>query len=144
MPLDAAQSLRAALALVLAATGLVVTRTANGASVSAGFPMGTFETKITTTDLFNAGWRDYNDAHWETLTFNKDGTWRDVVFHPRFKDQPPFSGKYVVTGHELRLLGTPDVLHWSYADGKLTLRVVHVPDRLGRIVYTAHPWTKTR
>ena len=30
------------------------------------------------------------------------------------------------------------------SDGALTFTVVHVPDRLARLCYTAHPWRKIR
>jgi dipeptidyl aminopeptidase/acylaminoacyl peptidase len=113
-------------------------------SASRAFPTGTFRTKITTTDLYNAGWRDSNDAHWETLNFRQDGTWRTVWSHPRVPDQPPAAGRYVVHGDTMRFLGTPDTVAWSYANGLLTFRIVHVPDRLARIGYTAHPWQKIR
>jgi hypothetical protein len=113
-------------------------------SRSHALPTGTFRTKITTSDLYRAGWRDYNDAHWDTLTLRDDGTWRSVWSHPKVPDQPPAGGRYVVHGDTIRFLGTPDTVAWSYANGLLNFRIVHVPDKLARIGYTAHPWRKIR
>jgi hypothetical protein len=107
------------------------------------FPIGTYRTKITTTDLYRAG-LDTNDAHWDTLTLRADGTWRDVWSHPSVADQPPATGRYVVRGNTIRFLGTPDTVTWSFGNGLLTFHVVHVPDRLARLGYTAHAWRKIR
>jgi len=116
----------------------------SGASSTAHhFPTGTFLTKITTTDLYKAG-LDVNDAHWEKITFRADGTWVDVWFHPRFPDQLPARGRYVVRGDTLRLLGTPDTLRWRYDGHSLRFSIVHVPDRLARFIYTAHAWRRIR
>ena len=111
-----------------------------GARVS-GPPPATYLTKITAADLVRAGLAR-EDAHWEMLTLRPDGTWRDVWFHPRSPDQPPTEGRYVVLGGRIRLLGTPDTVGWRYSHGALTFTVVHVPDRLARLVYTAHAWTR--
>ena len=127
-----------AIALLIAAVSAAAT-----SSGTARFPTGTFLTKITTTDLFRVGHRDYNDAHWETLTFRTDGTWRDVWFHSSIHE-PASTGRYVVSGETLRLLPTPDVVRWRYAGGRLTFSIVHVPDAMGRLVYTAHAWQKIR
>ena len=112
-------------------------------AASPGPPPGTYLTKITPADLVRAGLPS-EDAHWETLTLRADGTWRDVWFHPRAADQQPEEGRYVITGDRMRILGTPDLVRWRYANGALTFTVVHVPDRLARLVYTAHAWTKIR
>ena len=108
-----------------------------------GPPVGTYLTKITAADLVRAGLPP-EDAHWETLTLRADGTWRGVWFHPRAADQPPAEGRYVIEGERIRLLGTPDLVRWRYSHGALTFTVVHVPDRLARLVYTARAWTKIR
>jgi TRAP-type C4-dicarboxylate transport system substrate-binding protein len=114
------------------------------APASSVFPTGTFETKITVADLRGTGF-PANNAHWETLTFRKNGTWRDVWFHPRRPDQPPAGGHYSVQGSVITLTpANPDVLHWSYDRGQLTFRVVSDPDRFGRFTYTAHPWRKIK
>lgn len=108
------------------------------------FPTGTFETQITVADLRGRGF-PANNAHWETLTFRKNGTWRDVWFHPRRPDQPPAGGHYSVRGSVITLTpANPDVLHWSYDRGQLTFRVVSDPDRFGRFTYTVHPWRKIK
>jgi hypothetical protein len=111
--------------------------------VSAPFPTGTFETKITAKDVLARGF-PATDAHWETLTFRSDGAFRDVWFHPTRSDQEPLNGHYVVKGNTLRLLPTPDSVRWRYASGRLTLSVIHVPDAFARLVYTAHPWQKVK
>jgi hypothetical protein len=110
---------------------------------SSGFPTGTFLTKITIADLQRAG-LDPNDAHWEKVTYRADGTWVDVWFHPRLPDQPPAHGRYTVRGDKLRLLGTPDTVRWQYDGHALRFKVIRVPDRLARLVYTAHPWQRIR
>jgi hypothetical protein len=33
-------------------------------------------------------------------------------------------------------------VRWRYVGRSLTFTIVHVPDRLARLVYTAHPWRK--
>jgi TRAP-type C4-dicarboxylate transport system substrate-binding protein len=106
------------------------------------FPTGTFETILTRAQVTKAGFPADN-AHWETLTFRKDGTWLDVWFNPRRPDQPPAGGKYTVRGDTLTLTPAgPDVLKWSYFRGQLTFRIVNVPDAFGQFTYTAHPWRK--
>lgn len=123
-------------ALALPSTG--------AASLDTGsFPTGTFLGKITASDLRGAG-LDPADAHWERLTFRADGTWSDIWFHPRVPSQPPAHGRYVVHGDTLRLLGTPDTVRWRFDGHALHFTIVHVPDRLARVGYTAHPWLKVR
>jgi hypothetical protein len=129
--------------LLVAVPGAARAATTMHAMPSARFPTGTFLQKITAADLHRAG-LDLDDAHWERLTFRADGTWTDVWFHPRVAGQPPAGGRYVVRGDTLRLLGTPDTVRWRYAAGKLTFSVVHVPDRLARLGYVAHPWQKIK
>jgi hypothetical protein len=115
---------------------------ASGAAASNGdFPTGTFLTKITPADLYRAG-LDPNDAHWDKLTVRPDGTWVDIWFHPRVPDQPPARGRYVVRGDTVRFLGTPDTVRWHYDGHALTFTVIHVPDRLARLGYAAHPWQR--
>ena len=127
--------------VALAAVAFVTT---SGAAASREhFPTGTFLTKITTADLFRAG-LDLNDAHWEKVTYRADRTWVDIWFHPRVSDQPPAHGRYVVRGDTLRVLGTPDTVRWHYDGRALTFKVVHVPDGLARLIYTAHPWQRIR
>jgi hypothetical protein len=111
-------------------------------AVSHAFPTGTFETILTRAQVVKAGFPGDN-AHWETLTFRKNGTWLDVWFHPRRADQPPAGGTYTVHGDTLTLTPAgPDVLKWSYFRGQLTFRIVNVPDAFGQFTYTAHPWRK--
>jgi hypothetical protein len=130
--------------LACVALAAVAFGTTSGATASADrFPTGTFLTKITPADLYRAG-LDLNDAHWDKLTFRADGTWVDIWFHPRVPDQPPARGHYVVRGDTLRLLGTPDTVRWHYDGQALTFKVVHVPDRLARLGYVAHPWRRIR
>jgi hypothetical protein len=132
-------------AAVLGVTTLTATPAAGAshATHSNRFPTGTFLTKITTADLYGVG-LDLNDAHWDKLTFGAEGTWTDIWFNPRVADQPPARGRYVVRGDTLRLLGTPDTLRWHYTARTLTFSIIHVPDALARLGYTAHPWQKTK
>jgi hypothetical protein len=111
-------------------------------TVQGAFPQGTFETRITLSDLRNTGFPSSN-AHWETLTF-RNGRWRDVWFHPRRTDQPSAGGRYVNRGGELTLLPVHDVLRWSYYRNQLTFRIVSVPDGFARFTYTVHPWRRIR
>jgi len=110
---------------------------------ASAFPLGTFETIITRQDVARGGF-PADDAHYETLTFSRNGTWRDVWFHPRRADQAPAGGHFAVKGNVLRLLGTPDSVRWSYSLGLLTLRPVSVPDAFARFTYTVHPWRKIK
>jgi hypothetical protein len=109
----------------------------------AAFPLGTFETILTRQDVSRGGF-PADDAHYETLTFSSNRTWRDLWFHPRRADQPPASGHYTVKGNVLRLLGTPDSVRWSYANHLLSLRPISVPDAFARFTYAAHPWRKIK
>jgi TRAP-type C4-dicarboxylate transport system substrate-binding protein len=111
-------------------------------TVSRAFPTGTFETKLTRAEVVKAGFPPDN-AHWETLTFRKDGTWLDTWFHPHRADQNPAGGTYTVHGDTLTLTPAgPDTLKWSYFRGQLTFKVVSVPDAFGQFTYSAHPWRK--
>jgi hypothetical protein len=132
-------------AAVLGLTALTATAATGSsqATESNRFPTGTYLTKITAIDLYRAG-LDLNDAHWESITFTNVGTWKDVWFHPQSKEQPPEHGRYTIDGDRLRILGTPDTVRWHYAAGKLTFSIIHVPDRLARLIYTAHPWRRTK
>lgn len=128
-------------AVCLAVAPFALLATSAAASSADHFPTGTFLTKIMAGDLYRAG-LDPNDAHWEKVTYLADGTWVDVWFHPRVSDQPPAHGRYLVRGDSLRLLGTPDTVRWHYDGHGLTFKVVHVPDPLARLIYTAHPWKR--
>ena len=115
-----------------------------GGATPPRFPTGTFETKITSADLRGTPF-PLENAHWETLTFRKDGTWRDVWLHPRRADQPPGEGHYTVRGDVITLVpANPDVLRWSYYRGLLTFKVISDPDAFGSFTYTVHPWRKIR
>src|SRR5690348_2897057 len=126
---------------VIAAFGAAGAAGSSPATPSTRFPTGTFLQKITAADLYRAG-LDVNDAHWDRLTLRADGTWTDIWFHPRVASQPPASGRYVVRGDTVRFLGTPDTVRWHYAADKLTFSIIHVPDRLARLGYIAHPWQR--
>jgi hypothetical protein len=127
----------------IALTAIAFVATSGAAASDGHFPTGIFLTKITRADLYRAG-LDLNDAHWEKVTYRADGTWIDIWFHPRVLNQPPAHGRFVVRGDTLRILGTPDTVRWHYDGRALTFKVVYVPDRLARLIYTAHPWQRIR
>jgi hypothetical protein len=131
-----------ALACVLAAPSALA-GTAQTRATASAFPRGTFKTIISAQDVAQAGF-PANNAHYETLTFRSNGTWRDVWFHPRRADQEPFGGHFTVKGNVLRLLPTPDRLRWTYSHGLLTLHPLSVPDAFARFVYATHPWKKIK
>jgi C4-dicarboxylate-binding protein DctP len=112
-------------------------------TAESAFPTGTFETVITKADVAKAGF-PANDAHTETLTFGKNGTWLDTWLDPRESDQPPAAGRYTVRGDVLTFgpPAGPDVVKWSYFRDQLTFKIVSVPDAFGQFTYTAHPWRK--
>ena len=121
---------------------------APGAQPAEAFPTGTFETKITPADVRGvdglAWW-----AHWETLTFTKNGTFIDVWFHPRRPDQPTVRGRYFARGDRMYQIygpGRKDSYRWSYNRGTLIMQPLSHPDldELGMLIYTAHPWRKIR
>jgi len=129
--------------IALAVSGVALTAVGSAQPRTGSvFPAGTFLTKISAEDLPRAG-LPVEDAHWERLTFGKDGTWRDVWFHPTVRGQPPARGRYVVTGDELRLLGTPDLVRWRYSKTELAFTVVFFTDTAAPEIYTVHPWHKT-
>jgi hypothetical protein len=132
-----------ALACLLGAASATAATTAQTRGAAPTFPLGTFETILTARDVARAGFPAKN-AHYETLTFRSDGTWRDVWFHPRRADQEPFGGPFDVKGNVLRLHPTPDTLRWSYTQGLLILHPLTVPDAFARFVYAAHPWKKIK
>ena len=138
----AAHRLSWILALAALAAGCSGASGDGSGSAHEAFPQGTFVTKITGPDLHDTGFPSGN-AHWETLTF-RDGTWRDVWFHPRRADQPPARGRYVINDHELTLLPVRDVVRWSYFRGQLTFRIVEVADSFARFTYTVHPWRRIK
>jgi hypothetical protein len=133
---------RRATVAALAALVVIPAARASAAETRApGYPTGTFLTRITVGDLARAGLSP-DDAHSETLTFTRDGTWRAVWFQPSVRGQPPEHGRYRLTGDRLRMLGTPDTVRWRYEDGRITFTIVHVPDALARLTYRAHPWRR--
>jgi hypothetical protein len=132
-----------AVACLLGSASAIAATTAQTGGAASTFPLGTFETILTSQDVARAGFPAKN-AHYETLTFRSAGTWRDVWFHPRRADQEPFGGPFTVKGNVLRLHPTPDTLRWSYSHGLLTLRPLTVPDAFARFVYAAHPWKKIK
>jgi TRAP-type C4-dicarboxylate transport system substrate-binding protein len=106
------------------------------------FPTGTYETRITVADLRDTGFPP-SFAHFERVTFRKDGTWRDVWFHPRLANQPPGGGHYTVHGNVVKLVpANPDTVRWSYYRGVLTFTIIDVSDAFARFTYTVHPWRK--
>ena len=117
--------------------------TKSGGTASHAFPTGTFETKITPADVRRVGGPTWW-AHWETLTFSKNGTVRDVWFRPRRADQPTTGGRLVVHGNQV--WWGRDKFHWSYYRGLLTLRIVKNVnlDTLGFLIFQTHPWRKIR
>ena len=128
--------------VALTAVALATVGSADSGSLMA-FPTGTFLTKLSKQDVVAAGF-PASDAHWETLTFRKDGTWTDIWFHPKQANQGPTNARnrYIVTGNKLRLLTTPDTVRWQYANGLMTFTIVNVPDKMARLAYIAHPWRK--
>jgi len=109
------------------------------------FPTGRFETKITPADVARVGGPSWW-AHWETLTYTKNGTFTDVWFHPRRADQPTTRGRYRIHGNRLYTFGhgRTDVFRWSYYRSQLTLKIVNAPDLdpLGHLIVNTHPWRK--
>ena len=84
----------------------------------------------------------------------KDGKWTrstDPVL-PGTLDGVDGAGTYEVRGNEVTFHYTlprvdataPEVLRWSYYDGRLSFKPVRIIDRGMRVVYSAHPWHRQR
>jgi C4-dicarboxylate-binding protein DctP len=113
----------------------------HGAPPASAFPNGTFETRINAADVRGVSGPTWW-AHWETLTFRKNGTFTDVWFHPRRPDQPTVNSTYAAHGR-LERIGN-DTFSWTYYRGSLTLRIVRNVDldKLGYLIFQTHPWQK--
>jgi hypothetical protein len=89
------------------------------------------------------------------VTTIKNGTWFQTQT-PNYPDQGPFRGTYTVHGGEVTFVMTsagvhgentitaPEIVKWSYFDGKLSFKNVVVADTSSRVIYAAHPWIKIR
>ena len=121
-------------------------------SQTATIPDGTYTTTTTVADFHRGG---QFGPDW-----NKDVTWthrlRGGKVHetakPDYPDQGPCSGTYEVEGDTVTFTWVqsggcagigPEVVRWSYLDGKLSFQIVDVVDTASKVIYTAHPWRKT-
>jgi hypothetical protein len=123
---------------------------------SAAIPNGVYVMTTTRTDYHNGGVynRDWSAPEYTWTTTLHDGKWERTVV-PRFPGQVSDldgAGTYQVHGDQVAFSYTypeldaspTETLRWSYYKGRLTLRVVDVLDDGSRVIYTAHPWQKTR
>jgi TRAP-type C4-dicarboxylate transport system substrate-binding protein len=120
----------------------------NPAGRAAAIPPGTYVTTDTVRDLQAGGvyGSDWNKAVTYTTHFYSNGTFLQTQ-QPDYPDQPFIRGRYVVKGDEVTFISrdlddNPEVVRWSYYDGQLTFAIVNVEDIAGKVIYTAHPWTR--
>ena len=117
----------------------------------ATIPPGVYVTTNTPADLHAGGVygpeseRDLTT----TTTIHADGTYEQPQ-NPQYPGQPIVRGRYTVVGDTVTFTAdpdaglTPEVVRWSYYQGRLTFRIVNVQDSAGVVLYTAHPWRKIR
>ncbi|MCU1551200.1 MAG: sialic acid-binding protein [Glaciihabitans sp.] len=112
-------------------------------------PDGTYVTKDTA--------KDFHDGGQTGKDWNKEVTWTWVLHGGRFNekqtpdypDQGPVSGTYTVKGPKVTFHYDPEfgltdeVVKWSFYQNQLTFQIVSVDDSASRVIYSAHPWTKT-
>jgi TRAP-type C4-dicarboxylate transport system substrate-binding protein len=122
---------------------------------SAAIPNGVYVVTTTLEDHRRFG--EYS-SEWSLgartwTTRLKDGKWERWVSET--PDQIGYvdgAGTYEVHGDEVTFRYTkpvvdassPETLHWSYYDGRLTLKIVDVADGGAKVIYTAHPWKRVR
>jgi TRAP-type transport system periplasmic protein len=115
----------------------------------ATIPPGTYVTTDTVADWQAAGVADLPGLQ-QPITWTwhlyPSGTFYETQ-QPDYPDQPFIRGRYTVQGDEVTfnsptLDDNPETVRWSYYDGQLTFTIVNVQDRVGQVIYTAHPWRK--
>jgi TRAP-type C4-dicarboxylate transport system substrate-binding protein len=116
---------------------------------AATIPAGTYVTTDTVAEFreFGVTGRDFNKAVTTITQLTADGRVIESQ-KPDYPDQPVNHGQYLVNGDEVTFFWDPDTgftpesLHWSYFDGQLTFKIIHVQDPAGQALYLAHPWRK--
>jgi hypothetical protein len=151
-----------ALACTLAGCGPLAagigTPTAEGSpsTAEAAAPLvGAWVSEVTREDLRAGGLTaegllDENSGRF-TMTFNADGTWRQVQesLDGAPVSMPVFEGRWEVAGDQLiqdttfpeQYAGDRVELTWRVEDGQLHLAVPNPPDPILPVVIGAHPWT---
>lgn len=117
-------------------------------SRTATIPPGGYVTTDTVANFENGGvdGPDFEAPVTTTTYFYANGTFYQTQ-QPKYPDQPPAYGRYVVKGDEVTFSSpffsdNPEIVRWSYYDGELTFSIVSVQDPGGVVLYTAHPWRK--
>ena len=122
---------------------------------AAKLPEGTYVTSVMPGDRDTAGDSYIGPEGGLKWTMRlKDGKWTrttDPVL-PGTVGDVDGAGTYEVSGNEVTFRYThprvdataPEVLRWSYYDGRLSFKPVRIIDRGMRVVYSAHPWHKQR
>jgi hypothetical protein len=122
---------------------------------AAGPLIGAWVSEVTREDLRAGGLTaegllDENSGRF-TMTFNADGTWRQVQesLDGAPVSMPVFEGRWEVAGDQLiqdttfpeQYAGDRVELTWRVEDGQLHLAVPNPPDPILPVVIGAHPWT---
>jgi TRAP-type C4-dicarboxylate transport system substrate-binding protein len=116
---------------------------------AATIPTGVYVTTDSVADFLAAGVDnpDFDKPVTYTTYLKPDG---QVISDskPDYHDQAEARGTYVVrddvvTFYWDKATGlTPESLRWSYFDGQLTFKIIHVQDQADHALYAAHPWRK--
>jgi hypothetical protein len=133
------------------ATGSPAATSSSG--VPAGFPLGSWTTTITETDLRAGGITGTGElsenAGTFTMTLAGDGTWTVTQDTDAPIRWPVFRGTYTMTGptsFQQRTEFPPDFagdlvdFEWRVDQGTLLLEVPNPPDHVLPIVMETHPW----
>jgi hypothetical protein len=124
-------------------------------SLPADFPVGSWTSHLTETDLRAAGYTDSatidENVGDSTLTLGADGSWTIAVESNRPMRWPVFRGTYAITGPKaFRMLTTfpPDLagevvdLEWAHEPDGLQLRAIDPYDPIIHVQFETHPWLR--
>ena len=125
------------------------------APIPEGFPIGSWTTTITESDLRAAGITGEGElsenAGEVTMVLSEDGTWSTTQVSDVPLRWPVFQGTWTATGSDGFQQTTTfpgdfagDVVDftWSVEDGALNLKVVNPPDPILPILMESHPWQR--
>ena len=113
------------------------------ATTIARFPQGRFESRLTVADFEAKGAQQDPGFPMPFRVTIRNGHWKT-------NEDPSYGGHYIVRGDQVTFAidqpadsaGDRETLKWSFYRGKLTFKVVDVPDSAGQAIYTAHPWRR--
>jgi TRAP-type C4-dicarboxylate transport system substrate-binding protein len=108
------------------------------------FPEGQFTSPLTAEDFERGGATQEDDFPHPWAITIREGRWAT-------NEEPSYGGRYFVHGDRVTFLiqrppdsaGVRETLQWSYFRARLSFRIIEVADAGSRVIYAAHPWTRT-